>query len=92
VPFPDSGLASGHIPSRTTFPASSLTPLQRDESAFAFARDSPDMDYVSRFNMPVPLKITGRSSRITNACVNSFIPAVPPSSDEMAQALEILTR
>lgn len=48
------------------------------------------MDYLSLFRMPTPMKITGRSSSITNAFINSIIPVVPPTSDEVKQALEIL--
>lgn len=40
--------------------------------------------------MPTPMKITGRSSSITNAFINSIIPVVPPSAEEVKQALEIL--
>jgi len=36
------------------------------------------------------MKITGRSSSITNAFINSIIPVVAPSADEVQQALEIL--
>lgn len=48
------------------------------------------MDYLSLFRMPTPMKITGRSSSITNAFINSIIPVVVPSADEVQQALEIL--
>jgi HNH endonuclease len=48
------------------------------------------MDYLSLFSMPTPMKITGRSSSITNAFINSIIPVVLPSADEVKQALEIL--
>ena len=40
--------------------------------------------------MPTPMKITGRSSSITNAFINSIIPVVPPSAEEVKQALGIL--
>jgi hypothetical protein len=36
------------------------------------------------------MKITGRSSSITNAFINSIIPVVVPSADEVQQALKIL--
>jgi len=36
------------------------------------------------------MKITGRSSSITNAFINSIIPVVPPSAGDVQQALEIL--
>lgn len=48
------------------------------------------MDYLSLFRMPTPMKITGRSSSITNAFINSIIPVVQPSSEDVQQALEIL--
>lgn len=48
------------------------------------------MDYLSLFRMPTPMKITGRSSSITNAFINSIIPVIPPSAEEVKQALEIL--
>jgi hypothetical protein len=48
------------------------------------------MEYLSLFRMPTPMKITGRSSSITNAFINSIIPVVVPSADEVKQALEIL--
>jgi HNH endonuclease len=40
--------------------------------------------------MPTPMKITGRSSSITNAFINSIIPVVPPSAEEVRRALEML--
>lgn len=48
------------------------------------------MEYLALFRMPTPMKITGRSSSITNAFVNSIIPVVPPSSADIKKALEIL--
>ena len=48
------------------------------------------MNYLSLFRMPTPMKITGRSSSITNAFINSIIPVVQPSEKEIQQALEIL--
>lgn len=48
------------------------------------------MNYLSLFRMPIPVKITGRISSITNAFINSIIPVVPPSEEEVKQALEIL--
>lgn len=36
------------------------------------------------------MKITGRSSSITNAFINSIIPVVPPCAEEVQQALKIL--
>ncbi len=42
------------------------------------------------FRMPTAMKITGRTSTITNAFVNSIIPIVEPSDEEVTEALEIL--
>ncbi len=48
------------------------------------------MEYLSLFRMPTPMKITGRSSSITNAFINSIIPVVLPRAEEVKRALEIL--
>lgn len=48
------------------------------------------MDYLSLFRMPTPMKITGRSSSITNAFINSIIPVVQPNAEDVKQALVIL--
>ena len=40
--------------------------------------------------MPTPMKITGRSSSITNAFINSIIPIIYPSDEELLEALSIL--
>ena len=45
---------------------------------------------VSVFSMPKPIKITGRSSSITNAFANSIIPTIQPTATEIEQALTIL--
>lgn len=42
------------------------------------------------FKMPVPVKITGRSSSITNAFFNGIIPVIEPSDEEVAEALDTL--
>lgn len=42
------------------------------------------------FRMPTPVKITGRTSSITNSFVNGIIPTVMPSDEEIALALEAL--
>lgn len=47
------------------------------------------MDY-ALFRMPKPVKITGRSSSITNSFISSIIPVVYPTGDEVLQALTIL--
>jgi hypothetical protein len=40
--------------------------------------------------MPSSMKIIGRTSSITNAFVNSIIPAIYPADDEILEALSIL--
>ncbi len=52
-----------------------------DDSAAAILR---------QFTMPNPVRITGRSSSITNSFVNGIIPVVPPTVAEVQEALEIL--
>jgi hypothetical protein len=48
------------------------------------------MNYLALFRMPTPMKITGRSSSITNAFINSIIPVIPPTEDQVKEALSIL--
>lgn len=48
------------------------------------------MDYLSLFRMPTPMKITGRSSSITNSFINSIIPVIEPTNEQVKEALEIL--
>lgn len=48
------------------------------------------MSYLPFFAMPKPVRITGRSSSITNSFVNGVIPVVPPTEQEVREALEIL--
>jgi hypothetical protein len=48
------------------------------------------MNYLELFSMPQPVKITGRSSSITNSFINSIIPVIAPSEDDVRKALEIL--
>lgn len=42
------------------------------------------------FRMPRPIKITGRTSTITNAFVNAIIPVVEPTDDEILSVLRVL--
>jgi hypothetical protein len=42
------------------------------------------------FRMPIPVKITGRTSTITNSFVNAIIPVFMPSEDDVRQALSVL--
>lgn len=46
--------------------------------------------YSKAFRMPTPVRITGRTSSITNSFVNGVIPSVMPSDEEIARALEVL--
>ncbi len=48
------------------------------------------MNYLSLFRMPTPMKITGRTSSITNAFVSSIIPVISPSESQVREALAIL--
>ena len=48
------------------------------------------MEYLSLFKMPKPMKITDRSSTITNSFINSIIPVIEPTNEEVKHALEIL--
>lgn len=40
--------------------------------------------------MPVPMKITGRFSSMTNAFINAMIPVIRPTEEQVEQALRIL--
>jgi hypothetical protein len=42
------------------------------------------------FQMPKPVKITGRTSTITNSFINSIIPVIPPTDAQVSKALRIL--
>jgi hypothetical protein len=42
------------------------------------------------FKMPQPVKITGRTSSITNSFINGIIPVVAPTTEEVSAALTIL--
>jgi hypothetical protein len=42
------------------------------------------------FQMPKPVKITGRTSTITNSFVSSMIPVFMPAGDEVREALTVL--
>lgn len=48
------------------------------------------MSYKSVFKMPNPVKITGRTSSITNSFVNGIIPVIEPSESEIKEALSVL--
>jgi hypothetical protein len=43
-----------------------------------------------KFQMPVAVKITGRTSTITNSFVNAIIPVFVPSNEEVEEALLVL--
>lgn len=40
--------------------------------------------------MPRPVKITGRTSTLTNAFVNGVVPCFPPSENDVLEALSVL--
>lgn len=42
------------------------------------------------FRMPAPVKITGRTSSITNAFVNGIIPVIEPTDEEIDDVLKHL--
>ena len=42
------------------------------------------------FRMPIPVKITGRTSTLTNSFVNAIIPVFKPTEAEVIEALEVL--
>ncbi len=44
----------------------------------------------SPFSMPKPVKITGRSSSITNSFVNGIIPCITPTEEQVQNVLDIL--
>lgn len=48
------------------------------------------MSVLSVFAMPTVMKITGRTSSITNAFVSAIIPAIRPTEAEVREALDIL--
>lgn len=48
------------------------------------------MNYLKLFRMPTPMKITGRSSSITNAFINSIILVIMPTEKEVKEALSVL--
>lgn len=48
------------------------------------------MSYLKLFRMPTPMKITGRSSSITNSFINSIIPVIQPTEVEVEEALNVL--
>lgn len=43
-----------------------------------------------KFAMPKPVRITGRSSSITNSFVNGIIPVIWPSDEQIEEALRVL--
>ena len=43
-----------------------------------------------RFAMPKPVRITGRTSSITNSFVNGIIPVIWPTDDQIDEALDVL--
>lgn len=54
------------------------------------APSTPAQAKAFRFAMPKPVRITGRSSSITNSFVNGIVPVVRPTEAQIDEALEIL--
>jgi hypothetical protein len=52
--------------------------------------EGEEMIFKNLFKMPTPVKITGRTSSITNAFVNGIIPCIAPEEEEIREVLEIL--
>lgn len=52
--------------------------------------DLDDQHYLNLFTMPKPVRITGRSSSITNSFVNGVIPVIVPTGAQVREALAIL--
>lgn len=48
------------------------------------------MSIMDIFSMPKPVRITDRTSSITNAFVNGIIPCITPTEKEIVEALKIL--
>ena len=48
------------------------------------------MEFSEVFQMPTPMKISGRSSSITAAFVTAIVPQVEPRKEEIREALKIL--
>jgi len=48
------------------------------------------MKYLDVFRMPNPVKITGRTSSITNAFINGIVPCIIPTEEEIKTVLAIL--
>lgn len=44
----------------------------------------------ARFAMPKPVRITGRTSSITNSFINGIIPVIWPTEDQISEALGVL--
>lgn len=55
-----------------------------------FIKENIKLSYLDTFRMPKPMKITGRSSSITNSFINSIIPVIHPTEDQVKKALETL--
>ena len=55
----------------------------------AFVIEDP-AQFLTFFKMPKPVKITGRTSSITNSFVNGIIPVVLPTADEVRTAFALL--
>ncbi|MEC0311367.1 HNH endonuclease [Paenibacillus lautus] len=48
------------------------------------------MNYLSIFQMPKPVNVSGRISSITNSFVNGIIPCISPTENEIKECLQML--
>lgn len=64
--------------------------VTRSRLAARLRRVSSVADPFAVFQMPTAVTITGRSSAVTNSFVNSIIPLVPPTADDIVEALAVL--
>ncbi len=54
------------------------------------SEDQAVRSYLKHFSMPKQIKITGRLTSVTNAFVNSVIPVVKPTEEQVEEALRTL--
>jgi hypothetical protein len=65
--------------------------MAKKASSFSDKKNPEEAEpYLALFKMPTALKITGRSSSITNVFVNAILPTIMPTESEVREALDIL--
>jgi hypothetical protein len=62
----------------------------KEVSTFFTAVEKKSKTYKDCFQMPKPIKITGRSSSITNSFINGIVPCIQPKEEDVAIVLGIL--